>query len=415
MSTSGISAEIITSGTEILLGDIVDTNAAWIAQQLRDTGVNLYYKTTVGDNEGRLTGVIQLGMSRSDVILITGGLGPTADDITRQAIANATGCPLYLHEGALRTLEERFTRFGATMTDNNRQQAMIPSGAILIENPVGTAPGFIVETERCAVIAMPGVPREMKCLMTDTVLPYLRAKTGANVIRRRILRTMGIGESSIDNLLGDLMRSANPTIGTAAHLGQCDVRIAARGATEEEVETLLDQIEAEVRRQIGKYIYSLTPDESYETVVSRRLQEQRAAVALVESNTGGAIARRLRSALADFDPVMASYILSADDLPSALADLTANGAELVSQACAEDAALRALAASGATLAVAELGTSGAEEGVYGRQSGETWLALAANGRVRSVRIPFGGVEEFTVTRIGNQALMLIDRALANED
>jgi nicotinamide-nucleotide amidase len=292
---------------------------------------------------------------------------------------------------------------------------MIPSGAILIENPVGTAPGFIVETERCAVIAMPGVPREMKCLMTDTVLPYLRAKTGANVIRRRILRTMGIGESSIDNLLGDLMRSANPTIGTAAHLGQCDVRIAARGATEEEVETLLDQIEAEVRRQIGKYIYSLTPDESYETVVSRRLQEQRAAVALVESNTGGAIARRLRSALADFDPVMASYILSADDLPSALADLTANGAELVSQACAEDAALRALAASGATLAVAELGTSGAEEGVYGRQSGETWLALAANGRVRSVRIPFGGVEEFTVTRIGNQALMLIDRALANED
>jgi nicotinamide-nucleotide amidase len=226
---------------------------------------------------------------------------------------------------------------------------------------------------------------------------------------------MGIGESSIDNLLGDLMRSANPTIGTAAHLGQCDVRIAARGATEEEVETLLDQIEAEVRRQIGKYIYSLTPDESYETVVSRRLQEQRAAVALVESNTGGAIARRLRSALADFDPVMASYILSADDLPSALADLTANGAELVSQACAEDAALRALAASGATLAVAELGTSGAEEGVYGRQSGETWLALAANGRVRSVRIPFGGVEEFTVTRIGNQALMLIDRALANED
>jgi nicotinamide-nucleotide amidase len=169
-----LNAEIVTSGTEILLGDIVDTNAAWIAQQLREAGVNLFYKTTVGDNEPRLRGVIELGMARSDVIIVTGGLGPTVDDITRDAIANATGCPLELHEGALATLQARFARFGATMTDNNRQQALIPHGAILIENPVGTAPGFIVETERCAVIALPGVPREMKQLMADTVLPYLR-------------------------------------------------------------------------------------------------------------------------------------------------------------------------------------------------------------------------------------------------
>ncbi len=414
MAKSGVSAEIITSGTELLLGDIVDTNAAWIAQQLRDTGVNLYYKSTVGDNEGRLTGVIQLGMSRSDVILITGGLGPTADDVTRQAIAAATGRPLYLHQGALRTLEERFARFGSTMTDNNRQQAMIPTDAILIENPVGTAPGFIVETERCAVIAMPGVPREMKRLMNDTVLPYLRAKTGAHVIRRRILRTMGIGESAIDNLLGDLMRGANPTIGTAAHLGQCDVRIAARGATEAEVETLLDQIEAEVRRHIGKYIYSMTPEESYETVVARDLQAHGATVALFESNTSGAIARRLRSALANFDPITASYDLAESGLPPALAALLVENAALVSQANAEDTAQTLLALSGAALAVAELGTSGAEEGVYGRQSGETWVALAGNGQVRSVRIPFGGVEESTVTRIGNQALMMVELALMSE-
>lgn len=155
-----LTAEIITSGTEILLGDIVDTNAAWIAQQLRECGVNLYYKTTVGDNEPRLRGVIELCMARSDLILITGGLGPTVDDITRDAIANATRCPLLLHDGALATLEGRFARFGVTMTDNNRRQALIPQGAILVENPAGTAPGFIVEGDRSTVIALPGVPRD---------------------------------------------------------------------------------------------------------------------------------------------------------------------------------------------------------------------------------------------------------------
>lgn len=414
MAKSGISAEIVTSGTEILLGDIVDTNAAWIAQQLRDTGVNLYYKTTVGDNEARLRGVLELGMSRSDVIIVTGGLGPTADDITRQAIANATGCPLRLHDGALRTLQERFVRFGATMTDNNRQQAMIPEGATLIENPVGTAPGFIVETTRCAVIALPGVPREMKRLMTDTVLPYLSAKTGANVIRRRILRTIGIGESSIDSLLGELMNSANPTIGTAAHLGQCDVRIAARGATADEVETLLDQMESTVRDHIGKYVYSTTPGESYDAVVARRLEQHGVTAALLESNTAGALANRLSAALSTSASIVSAHTTDASDLPAELASLlnVANKAEsLISQPTVEAAAKMLRYLLSATLAVAILGSSGSDEGVYGQQSGETWLALASEQGVTSVRLPFGGVEEFTVTRIGNQALIMIDRAL----
>ncbi len=250
MTTQGLTTEIVTTGTEILLGDIVDTNAAWIAQQLREAGVNLYYKTTVGDNEARVRGVIELGMTRSNAIIVTGGLGPTVDDITRQAIAAATGRELILHEGALATLQARFARFGVQMTANNRQQALIPAGALLIENPVGTAPGFIVETERCAVIAVPGVPREMKHLMTESVLPYLRARAGGTgVIRRRILRTFGIGESTIDHLLGELMHGANPTVGLAAHTGQCDIRIAARAATSAETEALLDVIEAEIRAQ----------------------------------------------------------------------------------------------------------------------------------------------------------------------
>ena len=154
-----ISAEIVTTGTEILLGEIVDTNAAWIAQKLRDAGVNLYYKTTVGDNEDRLRDVLELGLSRSDVIIVTGGLGPTVDDITRQAIARAVHRELQVDLGALETLQERFARFGVTMTDNNRQQAMFPEGAEIIPNPVGTAPGIIVDTGGGTIIAVPGVPR----------------------------------------------------------------------------------------------------------------------------------------------------------------------------------------------------------------------------------------------------------------
>jgi len=404
---AGLTAEIVTTGTEILLGDIVDTNAAWIAQQLREAGVNLYYKTTVGDNEARVRGVIEQCMARADAIIVTGGLGPTVDDITRNAIAAATGRTLVLHEGALATLKARFARFGAQMTANNLQQAYIPDGAILIENPVGTAPGFIVETDHSAVIALPGVPREMKHLMTATVLPYLRARAGqTGIIRRRILRTFGIGESTIDHLLGDLMRSANPTMGLAAHTGQCDVRIAARAEDAEHAEALLDQIEQQVRGAIGQYIYSMTPGETYETVLDRRLQAAGVTVGTVETNTRGILAERLSQALPGFDPVALHLVAGVDDLSGELAEL----AEMASSDSHTHEQLAALAAetvrrrSAATVGLALVGTGGADEGVFGQRSGETWLALASAGALHTTRIAFGGQDDYTIVRITNQAL-----------
>lgn len=408
-----LAAEIITSGTEILLGDIVDTNAVWIAQQLREAGVNLYYKTTVGDNEPRLRGVIELAMTRSDVAIITGGLGPTVDDVTRQAVANATRRPLVLHEGALATLKERFARFGVTMTENNIQQAMIPAGAILIENPVGTAPGFIVETERCAVIALPGVPREMKAMMTASVLPYLRARMGGGaVIRRRILRTFGIGESAIDARLGDLMRRSNPTVGLAAKTGQVDIRIAARADDPETAERMLDAIEAEVRAAVGPYIYSTDPEERYETMLARRMMQAGVTVALLETNTRGALAERLATALPDQTP-LCKRVVAPEEAPAELSG--ALQLEELDSAAREALARRAAtwlrSESGATLGLALVGTAGAEEGVFGRIPGETWLALDDGERVHTVRIPFGGRDEFTHVRIGNQALIELRRWL----
>lgn len=409
-----LNAEIITSGTEILLGDIVDTNAAWIAQQLREAGVNLYYKSTVGDNELRLRGVIELGMTRSDVIIITGGLGPTVDDITRDAIANATGCPLELHEGAISTLQARFARFGATMTDNNRQQALIPHGAILIENPVGTAPGFIVETTRCAVIALPGVPREMKQLMADSVLPYLRARLGSQaVIRRRILRTFGIGESTIDHRLGELLRCSNPTVGLAAQTGQCDIRIAARAEDAATAEGLLDVIETEVRRELGEFIYSTVPGESYESVLVRQLQSAGVTLALLETNTRGALAARLSAAEPAYNPLLKQIVTDDESLPAMLGKAPSSEPESHQMLASQSASwLRTV--SGATLGVALVGTSGADEGVFGRQAGATWLAIADSKQVANTHIAFGGQDDYTHVRIGNQTLATLRRWLKGE-
>lgn len=407
----GLKAEIVTTGTEILLGEIVDTNAAWIAQQLREAGVNLYFKTTVGDNEARIRSVLELGMSRSDVIICSGGLGPTVDDVTRQAIANAVGRTLVLHEEALATLKERFARFGTQMTENNLQQVYIPEGALLIPNPVGTAPGFIVETATCAIIALPGVPREMKHLMTETVLPYLRARAGhSGIIRRRVLRTIGIGESLIDATLGELLHADNPTVGLAAHTGQVDVRITARAVSAEAAEAMLDALEAEIRNRIGHTIYSTTPGERYETVLVRALQAQGATIALIETNTRGTLAERLHNALAEFAPLAGNWVVDRDELPPPLATALLDIGE--PERCVQTVAELLRQETGATYSLVLVGTAGADEGIYGKQSGETWLALASSEGVVTHHLHLGGQDEYTLVRIGNQALSLLQRVLS---
>ncbi|MCC6456590.1 MAG: CinA family nicotinamide mononucleotide deamidase-related protein [Caldilineaceae bacterium] len=411
MTEGGIplSAEIVTTGTEILLGEIVDTNAAWIAQQLRDAGVNLYYKTTVGDNLARVTGVISLCMSRSDVIIVSGGIGPTKDDITRQAIADATGRPLVMHPGALETLKARFARFGSQMTENNLQQAMIPTGATLIENPVGTAPGFIVETDTGTVIAVPGVPREMKHLMLETVLPYLRERAAnQGIIRRRVLRTIGIGESAIDDRLSDFMQWANPTVGLAAQTGQCDVRITARADSASEADVMLDALEAAVRERIGDFIYSSVPEEPFAAVVARQLQLVHANIAILESNTGGNLAARLAESTAA-DPVVALAIaVNTDEVPEAVAaQLVVSKSDEYTDAMAARAAAALRANTGATYALALLGTQGEQEGVYGTASGRTWIGISTPSGSQAILCGYGGQDEYTITLIGNNALRLL--------
>src|SRR5664279_3009250 len=220
MTTQDWNAEVIAIGTEILLGDLTDTNSVFIARTLRDLGVNLYFMTHVGDNEKRIADAIRIALGRAQIVITCGGLGPTIDDMTRQAVADATGRGLTFHQELLDQIAERFRGFRATMTENNRRQAYVPDNAVIIENPVGTAPSFAVENDERVVISLPGVPREMKFLMIEKVVPYLRLRYGISgkVIKAKILKAAGIGESALDEMIGkELLEASNPTVGLAAH------------------------------------------------------------------------------------------------------------------------------------------------------------------------------------------------------
>ena len=282
-------AEILAIGTELLLGEITDTNSVFLARQLRDLGVNVFFMTTVGDNFERIVSAIAGALDRADIVITTGGLGPTVDDMTRQAVAEATGHPLEFHQTLYDGIAERFRGFGSPMTANNRQQAFLPQGAILIENPVGTAPAFVVESDNGVVISLPGVPREMKFLMGESVAAYLLRKYELGIILARILRTAGIGESSLDDQIGaDILGERNPSVGLAAHHGCVDIRITAKAESQARAAKLLDGMQARLQQRVGEHIYGID-DSTLEDVVWRQLERHELSVHVVEAGLPGVI------------------------------------------------------------------------------------------------------------------------------
>ena len=286
-------AEIIIIGTEILLGEIQDTNSHTLARLLRNLGIDLYHITAIGDNPQRIAQAIRQGLTRADILLTTGGLGPTVDDPTRQAVALAIGRDTEFHPELWEQIQERFRRFGRIPTENNRRQAYIPQGAIAIENRVGTAPAFIVELGQQSIISLPGVPSEMNYLMQHEILPYLRRRYNLQgVIKARILHTAGVGESQIDDLIGDLETLTNPTVGLAAHAGQVDVRITAKAETEGEADERIAEVEGLVRQRLGQWIYGVD-QETLEEVALRAVQERHWRLVAVESGMAGTLVRLL--------------------------------------------------------------------------------------------------------------------------
>ena len=316
-------AEIVMIGTELLLGEIVDTNANRLALALRDIGLDLYYKTTVGDNLARMTEVLDSALDRSDVIITSGGIGPTVDDVTRQAVADATGRKLVYSTELEAEIAARFSRFGRPMADNNKRQAYIPKGATPLTNPVGTAPCYLSEdvNGRGCIISLPGVPRELDHMMESTVIPLLIERMGGiKITRVRVLRTCAVGESNIDRGIGDLMTEGNPTVGLAAHIGQTDVRITAKADTEEEADTLVAGMEEKLRERLGVAVYGVGKVTVAE-VVGDLMQEKSLKIGVVDTITGGQLARDLiESGYSD----LVTTDLAPTDLTEALKNLDAD-------------------------------------------------------------------------------------------
>ncbi len=382
-----MNAELISIGSELLLGQIVDTNASWMAQRLAENGVNLFYKTTVGDNFDRMTAILDSALERADVVITGGGIGPTQDDLTREAVAHVTGRTVVVHQPSLEELRERFQKRGFILTKNNERQAMIPDGAVVVKNPNGTAPAFMVEDDRGVVISLPGVPFEMKWLFDNEVLPYLRNKFGlAQTIHYRVLKVADIGESAVDDRIGKLIAdSDNPTVGVLAHPGQVDVRIAARADTREQASGLIDPVEAEVRNLLGDHVFA-TDDETMASITGDLLRTSNTTIATCEDLSGGAVADSVKEAAG---PLFAEgVILNSNE---ALDRLAKSGGESPPFKNGETRA-KALARAAKQLAGTDIGLSvhAVAEGDQRTENlgrGETYIALAtAEGEtVRHVR------------------------------
>ena len=410
-----MNAEIVAIGSELLLGQIVDTNSAWMAQRLAELGVNMFYVTIVGDNFGRMKHVLTEALERSDVVITTGGIGPTQDDLTREAIAEVTGRELVLDEELLQQLRERFQRRGRLLTPNNERQAYIPAGAIPVENPQGTAPAFIVEDPRGVTISLPGVPFEMKWLFENEVAPYLRRKFGiAEVIVSRVLKVAELGESRVDDRIGGLMASStNPTVGVLAHPGQVDVRITAKAASPQEAGGLIAPVEEQVRGLLGEHVFAID-DQTMESVVGELLKEKSCTIAVYEDLTGGMLAERLRQAspsgfkqgvigggVDSFRNIL-SLIGEEDEVAGLLKDETALTDRL---------AFAVRAWSGADLGLASHGVTDDMAQRENLSSGRTYVSLASDGGVRNRMYEFAGTGRPDRLRASFNALEFLRRAL----
>jgi len=396
-------AEIITIGTEILLGHIVDTNAAYLARQLANVGFDVYRKSTIGDNEKRIAEAIRTALAHCDVVITSGGIGPTIDDKTREAVAIATGSKLVLNEKLLQYIKDYFQRRGLELGDNNPRQAYIPENAIPIHNPVGTAPGFIVKFNNSYVVTLPGVPRELYHLMAQTVLPFIQKTFGLEtVIQSRVLRTAGSGESFIDRQIGDLEKSSNPTVGLLSYPGAVDIRITAKAQDNDQALQMLDEMEARIQQRLGDVIYG-TDKEMIEDVVVQLLTTLQFQMAVLETNTGGRLADRLTGVAKGFAVVKQALTMSFSQVKATLlTDLPET--HLISMQVAETLAEKIRKNAGADIGLALIGDEDPQVGPYSDRTGNTYICLNGAGGAASLHLQLGGISADARTRITNNAL-----------
>jgi nicotinamide-nucleotide amidase len=287
--------EIITIGTELLLGQILDTNTAYLAQKLGQLGISVRFRTSVGDHLDEVIAIIRNGIGRCDMVVTTGGLGPTKDDLTRDAVAGVAGVELVFSRELMNQIEEMFRKYGYQMPENNRKQAYVPQGSMPVPNPVGTAPAFISDIDGRPVISLPGVPRELKYLMKHAIIPWLRERyhLAQNLLHYRVLKVVGLGESAVDQIMGDLVKPGkSPEVGLLASPGEIKIRVAATATDRAGADQLIEPVVRELRRRLGNKILG-EADDTLEGVIHQLLERRRMTAALLETFTGGAATRKL--------------------------------------------------------------------------------------------------------------------------
>ena len=374
-------AELICVGTELLLGNILNTNARFLSQELSALGINVFYQTVVGDNPQRLRQAVDIARRRADVLITTGGLGPTCDDLTRQTLADAFGLDLVFHPESAQRIRDYFEQklHNAPMPQNNLQQAMLPVGAAVLPNRWGTAPGCVFESQGCRVIMLPGPPRECEPMFREEVLPLLRTLSG-EVIHSRSLRIFGMGESAVEELLRDRMNALqNPTLAPYAKTGEVELRITAKAGSVPQAQALIAPVEEEIRSILGDRIYGADVD-SLEAVCLELLRKKGLTFGCAESCTGGLIAKRftdLPGASAAFKGGLVTYWsqTKAGLLGVPRDILEEQGA--VSHPVAIAMAQGARRALECDLAVAVTGVAGPQSDDRGNPVGLVYVALAA--------------------------------------
>lgn len=374
--------EILTIGNEILLGQIQDTNSQYLGRELSACGVTVRFRTAVGDALPDIEQALRIAVDRADLAIVTGGLGPTLDDLTRDAVASVAEAPLQFRQELMEQIEHLFRVAGYQMPENNRRQAYVPSGSRPIPNPVGTAPGFIAEVGGKPTICLPGVPRELRYLMTHEVLPWIRERFGleGHLIHSRVLKTVGIGESRVDELLGDLIGAgANPQIGLMASQGEIKISIAVKAGSPAEAMAMILPLENEISRRLGDKIYG-KDDETLEKAVERLLAGAGWTLAILETFTGGKAAERLH-ALPSPQVIESRVVPDRDRVMRLAADL-AKGAEA---ATALATGLRK--ETGADWALVILGSPGP---AVGRASLQGHAVAAGKGPTKTFSWQMGG-------------------------
>ncbi|MEO6913713.1 MAG: competence/damage-inducible protein A [Candidatus Baltobacteraceae bacterium] len=413
------SVEIIAVGTELLLGQLLDTNTAHIAGQLAASGMNVYGTHTVGDNRERIAAAIERALDRADGVITSGGLGPTVDDLTKEAVCDALELPLDLHEPSLRAMEELFAMFGRSMRENNRKQAMMPRGAYVLANPNGSAPGFVAfRTDGKFVASMPGVPSEMRAMLAERLLPWLGERFGSQTaFYTRVLHTIGLGESEIDHRIDELFRTLeNPKIGILAHGSRCDVKLMAKASSAEEAEELFAPIQSQIEAQLAGHLYGRDA-QTLESVIHERLQSLGQRVAVAESCTGGLICAALTSVpgasqsflggVIAYDNSVKTDVLSVD--PSTIERFGAVSAEAAAQMAAG-----AMRSFNADVALATTGIAGPGGGSAEKPVGLVWIALVdRKGHAESRKLQFPGERAVIQARATTSALGLLWRHLGS--